>query len=117
MAFINISMVLLCATGDPMTPDHHYSHHLSHYVSPRPVVEPGLIVCQANILATQPPGGCFVNTNEQCKYKGSHAFSVEPARSFLNTSGVTSARCLITFYKGTSMMRFLNPSGFPNPSK
>ena len=24
----------LCATGDPMTQDRHYTDHLSHYVSP-----------------------------------------------------------------------------------
>ena len=32
--FINVSKVLLRATGDAMTRDRHYSDHPSHYVSP-----------------------------------------------------------------------------------
>ena len=47
LAFINVSKVLLRATGDPMTQDRHYSDHPSHYVSPRTgifQIEPGLAV-------------------------------------------------------------------------
>ena len=39
-----------------MTWDHHYSDHLSHYVSSRPGIEPGLMACQASMLPTRPPG-------------------------------------------------------------
>ena len=48
---MNVSKVLLRATGDPMTWDGHYSDHLSNYVSP------GLMACQAIMLPTRPPGG------------------------------------------------------------
>ena len=33
-----------------MAQDHHYSDHLSHYVSLRPEIEPGLTACQASML-------------------------------------------------------------------
>ena len=58
--FINVSKVLLHATGDPMTQDHHYSDHPSHYVSPRPGIEPGLTAHEASMLPTTPPGGMHV---------------------------------------------------------
>ena len=56
LPFINISKVLLRATEDPMTQDRHYSDHPSHYVSPRPGIEPGLTACEASMLPTTPPG-------------------------------------------------------------
>ena len=55
--FINVSKVLLRAIGDPTTRDRHYSDHPSHYVSPRPGIEPGLTACEASMLPTTPPGG------------------------------------------------------------
>ena len=45
--FINVSKVLLRATGDPMTWDRHYS---DHYVSSPPGIEP-------RMLPTRTPGG------------------------------------------------------------
>ena len=55
--FIIVSKVLLRAIGDPMTRDCHYSDHPSHYVSPRPGIEPGLTACEASMLPTTPPEG------------------------------------------------------------
>ena len=49
---------------DPMTWDRHYSDHPSHYVSPRPGIEPGLTVCKASMLPTTPPGGIFLSENQ-----------------------------------------------------
>ena len=44
-----------------MTQDHHYSDNPSHYVAPRPGIEPGfepgLTACEASMLPTTPPGG------------------------------------------------------------
>ena len=40
-----------------MTRDRHYSDHPSHYVSPRPRIEPGLTACEASMLPTTPLGG------------------------------------------------------------
>ena len=57
MTFYQRPQGFLCATGDPMTRDHHYSDHLSHCVSPQPGIEPRLTARQASMLHTRPPGG------------------------------------------------------------
>ena len=44
----------------------HYSDHPSHYVSPRPGIEPGLLVCQVSMLPTQPPGDVKWNKLNLC---------------------------------------------------
>ena len=49
---INVSKVLLHATGDAMTQDHHCSDHQSHYVSPQQGIAPRLTVCRVSMLPT-----------------------------------------------------------------
>ena len=63
---MNVSKVLLRATGCPITWDRHYGDHLSHYVSPRPRIEPRLMACQASMLPTPPPGRITGHRNILC---------------------------------------------------
>ena len=49
------------ATGDPMTRDHHYSDHLSQYVSPQPRIEPALKACHGSMSPTRPSRAKILN--------------------------------------------------------
>ena len=48
-----------------------------------------------------------------CKYKKPGTFIAEPVNSLSRTYGTTSARCVVTFYDGSSVLRLLNPSDIP----
>ena len=45
-----------------------YSDHPSHYVSPRPGIEPGLTACEASMLPTTPPSASPTNLQMQVTF-------------------------------------------------
>ena len=94
--FINISKVLLHATGDHMTQNCHYSNNLNHYVSPDLELSLGYLVSRA--LAYKPnghgfkPGSChFVSLgkkfNSYCQHVVCESWSMWSGICDTNISG------------------------------
>ena len=105
--FINVSKVLLHATGDPMTQDRHYSDHPSHYVSPRPRIETGLTACEASMLPTTPPGGCMLIGNH-CLSPISF-FSVFPIQIKIVTKCNKGSKDFCTNWEKSLNIKIFNP--------